>query len=168
MYWRDIAQPVPRAPSTMTIPPPNLAYQIQTASWRDLGALRTLERECFPIDAWPFLDLMAVLTFPNVVRLKAVWEDQMLGFIAGDRRSTENMAWIATIGVRPAYQRRGIASELLATCETKLDVARVRLSVRVGNLPAIRLYERHGYHRVGLWPEYYQDKSDAIVFEKSM
>lgn len=152
----------------MKPPPPILQFRIQPASWRDLGALRTLEQECFPVDAWPLLDLIGVLSFPNVVRLKAVWESQMIGFIAGDRRSSQNLAWIATIGVRPAFQRQGIASALLRHCEAQLKVARVRLSVRVGNLPAIRLYQGCGYQRVGYWPEYYQDRSDAIVFEKSM
>jgi len=152
----------------MTPQPPTFQYRIQNANWRDLGALRTLEQECFPIDAWPLFDLIGVLSFPNVVRLKAVVDDQMIGFIAGDRRSSENLAWVATIGVRPAYQRQGIASALLAACEAQLKVARVRLSVRVGNLPAIRLYQGCGYQRVGYWPQYYQDKSDAIVFEKSM
>jgi ribosomal protein S18 acetylase RimI-like enzyme len=145
-----------------------MQYGIQTANWRDLGALRTLEQECFPVDAWPLFDLIGVLSFPSVVRLKAVLGDKMIGFIAGDRRSSQNLAWIATIGVRPAYQRQGIASALLEACEAQLQVARVRLSVRVDNLPAIRLYQVHGYQRVGYWPEYYQDKSDAIVFEKSM
>ena len=152
----------------MTSFPPTMQYRIQTANWRDLGALRTLEQECFPIDAWPLFDLIGVLSFPSVVRLKAVLGDKLIGFIAGDRRSSQNLAWIATIGVRPAYQRQGIASALLLACETQLQVARVRLSVRVGNLPAINLYQGHGYRRVGYWPEYYQDKSDAIVFEKSM
>lgn len=152
----------------MTPLPPTVQYRIQTANWRDLGALRTLERECFPIDAWPLFDLIGVLSFPNVVRLKAVYDQQMIGFIAGDRRSSESLAWIATIGVRPAYQRQGIASALLAACEAQLNVVRVRLSVRVNNLPAIRLYQGCGYQQVGYWPEYYQDKSDAIVFEKSI
>lgn len=152
----------------MTSPPPTVQYRIKTANWRDLGALRTLEQECFPIDAWPLFDLIGVLSFPNVVRLKAVWDDQMIGFVAGDRRSSENLAWIATIAVRPVYQRQGIASALLAACEVRLKVPRVRLSVRVDNLPAIRLYQGCGYQRVGFWPKYYQDKSDAIVFEKSM
>lgn len=152
----------------MTVSTPKLRYDIQTASWRDLGALRKLERECFPLDAWPLLDLVGVLSFPNVVRLKAVWQDQMIGFIAADLRTSENMAWIATIGVRPSFQRQGIATALLNACEERLKVARVRLSVRSGNLPAIRLYQGLGYQRVGLWPEYYLDKTDAIVFEKSM
>jgi hypothetical protein len=36
--------------------------EIQTASLRDLSALRRLEHACFEKDAWPLLDLIAVLT----------------------------------------------------------------------------------------------------------
>jgi len=147
---------------------PELPFEILPATWRDLGALRRLERECFPVDAWPLLDLIGVLSFSNVLRLKAVRDDQMVGFVAGDKRPAQNLAWIATIGVLPDYQRQGIASALLDACENRLNVARVRLSVRVGNNPAIRLYESRGYQPVGKWASYYQDGSDAIILEKSL
>jgi ribosomal protein S18 acetylase RimI-like enzyme len=146
---------------------PKLSFEIIPATWWDLGALRRLERECFPLDAWPLLDLVAVLSFPNVIRLKAVAKDQVVGFVAGDQRPSENMAWIATIGVLPAFQRQGVATALLDACEAQLGVASIRLSVRDGNSPAIHLYERFGYQRVGRWPAYYQDGSDAIIFEKT-
>jgi ribosomal protein S18 acetylase RimI-like enzyme len=142
-------------------------YQTLPASWRDLGALRQLEKICFPKDAWPLLDLIGVLSLPNVVRLKAVCEDKMVGFVAGDRRSND-LAWIATIGVLPAYRRRGIAAALLRVCESQLNVTRIRLSVRLGNAGAIQLYERFGYQRIDIWPEYYQDGTDALVFEKQV
>ena len=79
--------------------------------------LRQLESVCFPKDAWPLLDMLGVLTLPNVVRLKAVVGEQMVGFIAGDIRRVENVAWIATIGVLPEYRRRGIGTALLQACE---------------------------------------------------
>ena len=146
------------------------SYQILAASWRDLGNLRRLEKICFPEDAWPLLDLIGVLSLPKVVRLKAVLidpsaADQMIGFVAGDRRSSA-LGWIATIGVLPEYRRRGVAAALLAACEAQLAVARIRLSVRLGNTSAIQLYEGFGYQRVDIWPEYYQDGTDALVFEK--
>jgi ribosomal-protein-alanine N-acetyltransferase len=141
--------------------------QIGTATWRDIKGLRQLEKECFPIDAWPLIDLISVLSFPNVVRLKAVLDDQIVGFIAGDLRPSQDLAWIATIGVLPGYQRQGIASLLLDECEGRLDVSRIRLSVRQGNIPAIRLYESFGYQLIDKWVKYYQDGADALVFEKS-
>lgn len=144
-----------------------MLFEILPATWRDLGELRRLERACFPVDAWPLLDLIGVLSFQNVVRLKAVIDGPMVGFVAGERRASEGIAWIATIGVLPTYQGKGIAAALLDACEERLLAPRIRLSVREGNLPAIRLYESSGYHRVGRWVEYYQDGSDAIVFEKT-
>lgn len=141
---------------------------IQTASWRDLNALRRLENECFPIDAWPLWDLVGVLTLGNIIRLKAVVKERMVGFIAGDLRREENIAWIATLGVLPEYRRRGIGNTLLTECEARLDVARVRLSVRRSNHAAIRLYQRLNYHLIDTWAGYYQDGEDALVFEKRL
>ncbi len=144
------------------------AVAIQPATLRDLNDLRRLEKACFTLDAWPLLDLIAVLTFPAVVRLKAVADDFMVGFIAGDVRNTQNLAWIATLGVLPEYQRRGIGRALLEACEAALPVPRVRLSVRVDNKPAIHLYQRNGYQRVGLWPRYYNGGVDALILEKQL
>jgi ribosomal protein S18 acetylase RimI-like enzyme len=139
---------------------------ILPATLRDLGPLRSIEHACFPKDAWPLLDLMAVLTWPEVIRLKAVEDDRMVGFIAGDPRRSEGMAWIATLGVLPEYQRRGIGRFLLLECEKRLQSPRLRLCVRLENTGAIRLYEQEGYLRVGTWTKYYNDGGDALVMEK--
>ena len=141
---------------------------IEPATWRDLNALRHLEKVCFPLDAWPLWDLVGVLTLPNVVRLKAVVAGEMVGFIAGDIRTSERLAWIATIGVLPEYRGRGIGGVLLQACEGRLKMPRVRLNVRVSNLSAIHLYQRMGYRQVSIWPRYYQDGEDALILEKSL
>ena len=139
---------------------------ILPASLRDLGPLRQLEHACFPKDAWPFLDLIAVLTWPDVIRLKAMEEDLMVGFIAADQRSSEHLSWIATLGVSPAYQRRGIGRALLRACEARLTLPRIRLCVRASNQAAIRLYEQEGYLAIDTWSAYYDDKESALVMEK--
>jgi ribosomal protein S18 acetylase RimI-like enzyme len=139
---------------------------IVPANWRDLGALRRLERVCFPQDAWPLIDLVGVLTLPDVVRLKAVVHEDMVGFIAGDVRPAKHMAWIATLAVLPEFRGQGIGSALLQACEARLEVATIRLSVRMSNQPAIHLYRSLGYERIGIWPDYYQDDEDALVMEK--
>jgi ribosomal-protein-alanine N-acetyltransferase len=140
--------------------------EILPASLRDLGSLRALEQACFERDAWSLLDLIAVLTFPEVVRLKAMEDGQMVGFVAGDPRPAEALAWIATIGVHPSRQRRGIGRTLLRACEEKLTIPRIRLTARLSNSAAIALYEQEGYRSADIWKSYYNDGEDGIVMEK--
>ncbi len=139
---------------------------ILPASLRDLGALRALEHVCFDQDAWSLLDLIAVLTFPEVVRLKAVEGGQMVGFVAGDPRPFDGLAWIATLGVDPRYQRRGIGRALLLAAEARIKLPRLRLTVRRSNQGAITLYEQEGYHTADIWKGYYDDGEDGFVMEK--
>jgi N-alpha-acetyltransferase 10/11 len=142
--------------------------EIQPASIRDLTALRRLEQVCFEKDAWPLLDLIAVLTWPDVIRLKAVENGEMIGFVAGDPRRSEGASWVATIGVDPRYQRRGIGRALLQACEEKTNLPRMKLTVRMSNEPAISLYEKEGYRSVDIWKRYYNDGEDGLVMEKNL
>jgi ribosomal-protein-alanine N-acetyltransferase len=137
---------------------------IEPATWRDLNALRHLEKVCFPQDAWPLLDLISVLTLPNVVRLKATLDGKLVGIIVGDVRPAKKMAWIATIGVLPEYRGKGIGT----ACEERLKATLVRLNVRISNQAAIRLYKKYGYQRAGIWPSYYRDDEDALIMEKQL
>ena len=139
---------------------------IQPANLLDLNALRRLERVCFDKDAWPLLDLVAVLTWADVIRLKAVENGEMIGFVACDPRPSEAAAWIATIAVDPRWQRRGIGRALLRACEVQTRQARMKLSVRISNYGAIALYEKEGYRTVDVWGRYYSDNEDALVMEK--
>lgn len=140
--------------------------EIVKASLRDLNALRRLERASFDKDAWSLFDLIAVLTFPDVIRLKAMENGDMAGFVAGDPHPRDGWGWIATIAVDPRYQRRGIGRTLLRECESGLGVPRVRLTVRMSNRGAISMYEKAGYGVVDVWQAYYNDGEDAMVMEK--
>jgi len=140
--------------------------EIIPATIRDLNALRKLEKVCFEKDAWPFLDLVAVLTFPDVVRLKAEEHDQMVGFVAGDPRPSQGFSWIATIAVLPQFRSRGIGRALLQACEGRLETPRVKLSVRASNVTAIKLYQQEDYHITDTWRGYYNDGENALIMEK--
>ena len=139
---------------------------VTPATWHDLNAVRRIEAVCFPRDAWPIWDIIGVLALPNIVRFKAICDSQIVGFIAGDLRPAEKLAWIATIGVLPEYRSRGIGTSLLQACEAGTRMPRLRLNVRVSNDTAIHLYKNLGYSQVGLWPRYYQDGEDALILEK--
>jgi ribosomal-protein-alanine N-acetyltransferase len=146
---------------------PDPEFKIKPAGWRDVQDVFKLERTCFKQDAWPIWDVVGVLTFPEMVRLKAVLDGELIGFIAGDQRSSRGEAWIATLAVLPAFRRRGTATRLLAACEKQLDVPVIKLSVRAGNRPAVLLYRRRGYQLTGIWPGYYRGNQDALIFQKT-
>ncbi len=127
-----------------------------------------MEKLCFGEDAWPWIDILAALVIPDTVRLVVEGEDELAGFVIGDRRRRQNLGWIASIAVHPDYRRKGFGTRLLHACEHELDSARVRLSLRRSNEPALRLYRREGYERVNIWPKYYRNGEDAIVMEKEV
>jgi len=139
---------------------------ILPASWRDLNELRRLEQECFAHDAWPLFDLLAVLTLPGIVRLKVEVDQRMAAFIAGDPRPEEQVGWVTTLAVSPAFRRQGLASRLLERCEELMNMNRIRLSVRRSNYAALALYYKHGYHQIDVWQGYYNGGEDALVLEK--
>ena len=142
------------------------SFQILPATWRDLGPFRHLLKVCFPQDAWPLLEMIAVVSLPHVVRLKAVIDGQMVGFIAGESHLADGKNWIATLGVLPEYRRWGIGTALLQACEEHMSLPRIRLTVRVENIAARQLYEEQGYQQIGIWKNYYRGGTDALLFEK--
>ena len=85
---------------------------------------------------------------------------EALGYAGVGRRGPA--AWpeyeIRTIGVDPAAQRRGIARLMMDAIVELADShdAPIFLEVRVGNDPAIRLYEAYDFVINGLRRNYYQ------------
>ena len=139
---------------------------IVPANLRDLNQVKSLEKICFPLDAWPPLDLIGVLSLPSIVRLKAVCDEKIIGFIAADIRRSDLTSWIATVGVLPEYRGRGIGQALLAECEAQIPTPSIRLCVRASNTAAIEMYKRAGYTYINNWAGYYQGGEDALVMEK--
>ena len=138
---------------------------IAPAGLRDLPAVVALERAAFGRDAWGWLDIIFALTGP-AVRLKAVADGKLVGFVMGDPRPREGFAWIATIGVLPAYQQRGIGARLLEAVEARLTLPHLKLTVRQSNAGAIALYRRFGYRDVTVWERYYAGGEAGLVMEK--
>ena len=140
--------------------------EILPANLRDLTSVRRLEKLCFPVDAWPLLDMIGALTLPHVVRYKLEEDGHLIGFVAGEVRQATKTGWIATLCIHPGYRGRGLAKELLEVCEREMNMPRYRLTVRESNKAAIELYAARGYIEVGRWKNYYKGGEDGIVMEK--
>jgi len=144
------------------------AFEIVPAGLRDLNAVRELERLSFPLDAWPLIEIIGVLSLRSIERWKAVEGNKMIGFVAADIRRRQQLAWVATIAVHPDYRGRGIGARLMETVESRVGMPRMRLSVRANNRSAIGLYQKRGYEQIDVWPRYYHGGEDAIVMEKAL
>lgn len=75
-------------------------------------------------------------------------------------------AHITLLGIRPAYQRRGLGRWLLIhllEAAWQQGMARATLEVRVSNQGAISLYESLGFTALGTRKRYYGDGEDALI-----
>jgi ribosomal-protein-alanine N-acetyltransferase len=127
-----------------------------------------LERICFLEDAWPWIDVLAALTFPQTVRIKAEGGGRLIGFVIGDRRWHKKTGWIASIGVHPDARRQGLGQRLLLACEQELATPKVRLVLRLSNTDAKSLYDQCGYAEINRWKKYYANGEDGLVMEKDL
>ncbi len=137
------------------------------ASWRDLRAVLALEEACFGADAWPWIDVLAALSLPDAVRIKAQVGAEVVGFVFGERRDRRRVGWISSLAVAPGHRRQGIARELLRRCELELSTRQLRLALRRANEGALALYLSEGYRQSEVWPAYYRDGEDGLVMGKS-
>ena len=124
------------------------------------GAIAALDARCFP-DPWPE-DRIARLRERFAVALEG---ETLLGYLALSTVLDEGS--IDNIAVLPEYRRRGVAEALLRAAIRRgreRALAFITLEVRAGNAPAIALYEKHGFARVGRRKNYYEKpREDAIL-----
>jgi putative acetyltransferase len=75
------------------------------------------------------------------------------------------------MGLRDGYRGRGLGTQLLARAVAharRISLEKIELSVYVDNLPAVRLYERAGFERIGVIRNFRQldgRRFDALMME---
>jgi [ribosomal protein S18]-alanine N-acetyltransferase len=131
----------------------------------DIGAVHTLERRLFPVDAWPvqmFHDELAQSQTRHY--LVAEISGQIVGY-AG-LMCIEPVADVQTIAVVPEFEGRGIGSALLTELieeSRRRHAADVLLEVRADNPRAQDLYRRFGFEQIHVRARYYRDGIDALI-----
>ncbi len=144
-------------------------YTLSRATLFDMRALHRLEGMIFPLDAYPYFDLTLMFIWPSVINLKIAAQDgSMAGFASCTRGLSRERGWIITLGIAPAHQQRGLGAYLLDVCEKRLKRPVVLLTVREGNTPAVRLYQRAGYQTIERKWGYYRDGETGLVMEKKL
>ncbi len=80
-------------------------------------------------------------------------------------------AELLRIATRPGCRRQGLAENLLAAAVAALREGAspaLFLEVEEGNLPAVRLYEKLGFERIGRRPGYYSSGAAALLYRRGL
>jgi len=149
------------------------AFSIRPARGSDLDALVELENESFETDRISrrsfrhYLGLSTYLCL--LVTTGAGAKETAIGYGLLSFRKGTAMARLYSLCISPKARGLGVGRALLEALEdAAFDRERliIRLEVSEKNPVAIGLYEKAGYRKFGVYPDYYEDGSDAIRYEK--
>ena len=145
-------------------------YQLVEMQEGYIPEIAALERETFSAP-WDEASIRAELENPLALWLVAAdTEGKVLGYV-GSQTVFED-ADILNVCVAAKARRQGIAEALMLELEKRLipkNVEKITLEVRASNLPAILLYEKLGYAKVGLRKGYYEKpREDALILQKQL
>ena len=145
-----------------------MEYTICDAAAARIPQIEHLERQCFSLP-WSAEQLKSQLKDAQHEFIAALAPDgTVLGYVG--MMYVLDEGYISNVAVSPEYRRQGIADALierLCIICRGLELSFVTLEVRAGNMPAIALYEKHGFHRVGLRRNYYErPREDALIMTK--
>ena len=145
-----------------------MAYRIVDAGPAQIPQIEALERQCFSLP-WTAEMLESQLRDAQHEFIAAVTADgTVLGYVG--MMYVLDEGYISNVAVSPAYRRQGIADALIDRLNEicrEHGLSFVSLEVRAGNVPAIALYEKHGFARAGLRRNYYErPREDALIMTK--
>lgn len=113
-------------------------------------------------EAWTYAQCMGMLSLPGVWMVIASRNGEDLGFAMA--RIAADEAELLLIATTRSSQRSGIGGALLRSVLAEaqaLNAARIHLEVRSGN-PALELYSREGFSKIGERRSYYRGKSGEL------
>ena len=141
-----------------------MTISIRPASLDDISAILEIENKTnqMPWTEAQFISSMEVGHYSVVLQE----ENNILGFAIYSPIIPESH--LLNIAIHPNHQGRGLGDKLLQKIifqNKTMGVKVISLEVRVSNLPAIALYEKWGFFKDAIRPNYYSGapKEDALL-----
>lgn len=135
---------------------------------KHIAQVAALEKLCFGSEGWSERSLAAELD--NALSLWIVADDdgKVLGYVGSQTVMGETD--MMNLAVCPDCRRQGIAAALIAGLIGALKLRGSRcltLEVRASNVPAVALYKKMGFRKIGLRKNYYRNpREDALILRK--
>lgn len=181
------AKAIPQFPSRPEIPPsegktsvvgsakPQVPIRVRPTEAGDVDFLAQLSRKVFHIYG-SYEDFISHwFQSGKTITLIAMVDKKPVGFaMIGhlfNKGSREYFSELMAIAVEPKRQGLGIGQRLLRDIEKKAAEHKVRslfLHTATKNLPAQKLFTKHGYHPVGIKRRFYPSGQDAVLMSKEI
>lgn len=138
--------------------------EIRAMQQKDLEEVSSLEQQIFS-RPWSKRAYEDALHLDNTVFLVAEENGRVIGYLGMYISLDEGE--ITNVAVSERKRGRGVAAKLLDALKEEAlrrNVAKLILEVRVSNVPAIHLYEKHGFQKCGVRKGFYEEpKEDAYI-----
>ena len=137
----------------------------------DVAALVALEQAVFTTDILSRRSFRHFLASRRASLVVAHAQGRLAGYVLVLYPPRSTLARLYSIAVAPHSGRRGVGSLLLAAAEAaarRRGRCAMRLEVHEHNTRAIARYEKSGYRLFGRHRRYYDDRADALRFEKAL
>ncbi len=145
--------------------------EIRAMTSADVPAVKVIEDDLFPIDAWTeslFLGELAEVSQSREVAV-AVISDAIVGYASF--RYVGKQGDVNTVAVSRAHQGKGIGTILMDWLEDQAaqhGVREIFLEVRSDNEAAIAMYQSREYERIDIRRNYYANAIDANIMRKKV
>ena len=146
---------------------------IRAANDGDVDKMYRLEQMCFDIEAFSTHQLQYLINTKTAISYVAEANGQFAGFIIGltNRNRFGRYGRVYTLDVDDSFRRVGIATILMDSLMLSLKEAGCTscfLEVKMDNGRAIPLYEKMGFTRSRIVPNYYSNGVHALKMKKSL
>lgn len=119
-------------------------------------------------DFWSINVLKNELLNPDSTYIVAKFNDIIIGF-GGIWKAVDDIH-VTNIVVKKGYRNKHIGSiilsKLIEISKLETNIKELTLEVNSNNIPAIKLYEKFNFKKVGLRKKYYNNIDDAIIYTK--
>ncbi len=139
-----------------------MRVDIRSAALNDVPAILAIEQQAPSAAHWTTKQYNKLVE--GGIVLVAEEAGKLCGFVGAQAIAGE---WeIENVVVAAEFHRRGIANELVRELIQRAQneaASAILLEVRESNLPARRLYEKHGFREVGRRHVYYRDPAEEAI-----
>jgi len=134
----------------------------------DIRAITEIEKKSYP-DPWSqnLFERELQIEFSNF--FAAIENREIAGYICLWRVSDEGQ--ITNIAVKEKFRRKGLGSRLMKyiiDISYAMKIKKMFLEVRASNYPALKLYEKFGFKKIGVRKKYYPNSDDAVIMAKTL